>query len=146
MEPPSSPSSNITAPPDYHETSQRLAKLIAEAMTCRFALLHYDSASKSMIEWCWPVDSDGKKIPLYHLERYRNGHDFKYPCCICADGGGKGAYIEAAVYPWWNEIDKKTDWTARCALDTCGYRVKINVYFQLLSIGTFQYPQRATEQ
>ncbi|KAG1869345.1 hypothetical protein DFJ58DRAFT_837653 [Suillus subalutaceus] len=53
MEAPSSPSSTITAPPDYHKTARRLAKLIAVAMTCRFALLHYDSASKSMIEWWW---------------------------------------------------------------------------------------------
>jgi hypothetical protein len=50
MEPPSSPSSTITAPPDYGETPRRLAKLIVEAMTCNFALLHYDSATKSMIE------------------------------------------------------------------------------------------------
>ncbi|KAG2097262.1 uncharacterized protein F5147DRAFT_656396 [Suillus discolor] len=134
MEPPSSPSSNITAPPDYRKTSRRLAKLIVEAMTCRFALLHYDSTSKSMIKWYWPVDSDGKKIPPSHLEKYRNGHDFKYLCCLCADGGGKGVYVETAVYSWWNEIDKKIDWTARCASDTCGYR------------GTFQYPQRDTEQ
>ncbi|KAG2145923.1 hypothetical protein DEU56DRAFT_910211 [Suillus clintonianus] len=53
MEPPSSPSSTITAPPDCHETALMLAKLSAEAMICHFALLHYDSVSKSMIEWCW---------------------------------------------------------------------------------------------
>lgn len=53
MEPPSSPSSTITAPPDYGETPRRLAKLIVEAMTCTFALLHYDSTTKSMIEWYW---------------------------------------------------------------------------------------------
>jgi hypothetical protein len=53
METPSSPSSTITAPPDDHENIQRLAKLIVEAMTCRFAVLHYDSASKSMVAWCW---------------------------------------------------------------------------------------------
>ncbi|KAG2105836.1 uncharacterized protein F5147DRAFT_654078 [Suillus discolor] len=43
MEAPSSPSSIITAPPDYHESALRLTKLITEAMTCHFALLHYDS-------------------------------------------------------------------------------------------------------
>ncbi|KAG2125336.1 hypothetical protein DEU56DRAFT_759366 [Suillus clintonianus] len=146
MEPPSSPSSTITAPPDYRENSRRLAKLIAEAMTCRYALLHYDSASKSMIEWYWPADSDGERIPPSHLEKYRNGHDFKYPCCLCADGGGRGAYMEAAVYSWRNEIAGKTDWIARCASDICGYRVRIDVYFQLSSLGTFQYPQRDPEQ
>ncbi|KAG1834611.1 hypothetical protein EV424DRAFT_1341397 [Suillus variegatus] len=122
MEPPSSPSSTITAPPDYGETPRRLAKLIVEAMTCTFALLHYDSTTKSMIEWYWPVDGDGKKIPPSNLEKYRNGHNFRYPCCICADGGGRGAYVEAAVYSWWDEIAGKIDWTARCVSDTCGYR------------------------
>ncbi|KAG1887690.1 hypothetical protein F4604DRAFT_1916503 [Suillus subluteus] len=124
MEPPSSPSSTITAPPDYRENSRRLAKLIAEAMTCRFALLHYDSASKSMIEWGWPVDGNGKKILPSHLEKYRDGHNFKYPCCLCADGGERGA----------------------CASDICGYRVKIDMYFRRSTSGTFQYPQRDTEQ
>ncbi|KAG1837176.1 hypothetical protein DFJ58DRAFT_734530 [Suillus subalutaceus] len=60
MGPPSSPSSTITSPPDYHETARRLAKLIAEAMTCPIALLHYDSASKSMTEWCWIVSTFGE--------------------------------------------------------------------------------------
>ncbi|KAG2737122.1 hypothetical protein P692DRAFT_201813083 [Suillus brevipes Sb2] len=53
METPSSPSSTITAPPDCHETARMLAKLTTEAVICQSALLHYDSVSKSMIEWCW---------------------------------------------------------------------------------------------
>lgn len=53
MEAPSSPSSTITAPPDYTETARRLAKMIVEAMTCDFAFMHYDSASEYMIEWRW---------------------------------------------------------------------------------------------
>ncbi|OJA16861.1 hypothetical protein AZE42_09972 [Rhizopogon vesiculosus] len=142
MEAPSSPSSIITAAPDYSETSQRLAKLIAEAMTCGFALLHYDSASKSMIEWCWPTDGDGKKILPSGLEKYHDEYNFRYPCCICADGGGRGAYVEAAVYPWWNKSTKKTDWTTRCASDRCGYQVKIDMYFQLSSLATTRYPRR----
>jgi hypothetical protein len=63
------------------------------------------------------------------------------------------------VYSWWNETAGKIDWTARCVSDTCGYRgqyihvqetpyshrtVKIDQYFQLPSIGTFQYPQRGS--
>ncbi|KAG0695160.1 hypothetical protein DFH29DRAFT_880205 [Suillus ampliporus] len=43
METPSSPSSAITAPPNYHETTVMFAKLATEAMTCHFSLLHYDS-------------------------------------------------------------------------------------------------------
>ncbi|KAG2757848.1 hypothetical protein P692DRAFT_20711473 [Suillus brevipes Sb2] len=131
MEPPSSPCSTITAPPDCHETSRRLAKLIAEAMTCRFALLHYDSASGSMVEWCWPADGDGERVPLSSLEKYRDEHELRYPCCLCADGGGRKAYVEAAVYPWWNEVDKNTDWIVRCASDGCGYRVTIGIYFRI---------------
>ncbi|KAG2740364.1 hypothetical protein P692DRAFT_20753508 [Suillus brevipes Sb2] len=122
MEPPSSPSSTITIPPDCHEDAQRLAKMIAEAMTCRFALLHYDRASKSMVEWCWPADGEGKKIPPCDLEKYRETHDFKYPCCLCADSGGIGAYVETAVYSWWNETAEKSLRIARCASDTCGYQ------------------------
>ncbi|KAG1892476.1 hypothetical protein F4604DRAFT_1672480 [Suillus subluteus] len=122
MEPPSSPSSIITTPPACHETAQKLAKLIAEAKTCCFALLHYDSASESMVEWCWPADCEGKKVPPSNLEKHREKYDFRYPCCVCADGSGRGAYIEVAVYPWWNKTTNNTFWTARCASDRCGYQ------------------------
>ncbi|KAG1873146.1 hypothetical protein F4604DRAFT_1681201 [Suillus subluteus] len=130
MEAPSSPSSTITAPPDYRETSQRLAKLIVEAMTCGFAFLHYDSTSRSMIEWCWPLDTDGEKIPPSGLERYRDKYEFRYPCCLCADERERGAYTEAAVYSWWDRSTNKVEWTARCTSDRCGYRA------------TFRYPPR----
>ncbi|KAG1845649.1 hypothetical protein F4604DRAFT_1688633 [Suillus subluteus] len=122
MEVPSSPASIITAPPEYHETAQRLGKLIAEAKTCHFALLHYDGISKSMVDWFWPADRDGKKIPPSDLEVHRDVYNFRYPCCLCADGGGRGAYVESAVYSWWNKDTKKIDWTVRCASDTCGYQ------------------------
>jgi hypothetical protein len=54
MEQPPSPSST-TATPDCHEFAQRLGKMIAEAIACCSALLHYDSASQSMVKWCWWV-------------------------------------------------------------------------------------------
>ncbi|KAG2112779.1 hypothetical protein DEU56DRAFT_762022 [Suillus clintonianus] len=132
MEAPSSPSSTITAPPDFHEAARRLARMIAEAMTCDFALMHYDSASESMIEWYWPIGCDGKKIPPSHLEMHRDGYDYRFPCCLCADGGGRGAYVESAVYSWWDEGTKKTDWTARCTTNRCGYQG--SVFFILKKI------------
>ncbi|KAG2740829.1 hypothetical protein P692DRAFT_20752477 [Suillus brevipes Sb2] len=122
MEPPSSPSSTITAPPNDSENAMRLAKMIAEAMTCRFALLHYDSASKSMVEWCWPADHHGTKIPPSGLEKYRNKYEFRFPCCLCADSGGRETYVEAAVYSWWDKATQRTYWTARCASNMCGYQ------------------------
>ncbi|KAG1786224.1 uncharacterized protein HD556DRAFT_1507598 [Suillus plorans] len=142
MEPPSSPSSTITIPPDCREDAQRLAKMITEAMTCHLALLHYDRASKSMVEWCWPADGEGKKIPPCNLEKYRETHDFKYPCCLCADSGGIGAFVETAVYSWWNETAEKSRRIARCASDTCGYQVKIDTYFPIAPFAAFQYPRR----
>ncbi|KAG1866144.1 hypothetical protein F4604DRAFT_1928154 [Suillus subluteus] len=142
MEPPSSPSSTITIAPNCHEFAQRSGKLIAEAMTCRFALLHYDSASKSMVEWCWPADGEGKKIPPSDFEKSREEYNFQYPCCLCAGEGGKEAYVEAAVYPWWDSITKKTRWTARCVSDTCGYQVKIDMHFRLAPLAALQYPRR----
>lgn len=63
------------------------------------------------------------------------------------------------MYSWWDEIAGKIDWTARCVSDTCGYRgqcihaqeapyshrtVKIDRYFRLPCVGTFQYPQRGS--
>ncbi|KAG1888620.1 hypothetical protein F4604DRAFT_1674281 [Suillus subluteus] len=114
MEAPSSPSSTITAPPDYHEAARQLARMIAEAMTCDFALMHYDSVSGSIIEWCWPIGCDGKKIPPSHLEMHRDGYDFRFLCCLCTDGSGRGVYVESAVYSWWDEGAEKTHWTASC--------------------------------
>ncbi|KAG1817879.1 hypothetical protein EV424DRAFT_1347774 [Suillus variegatus] len=125
MEPPSSPSSTITIPPDCREDAQRLAKMITEAMTCHLALLHYDRASKSMVEWCWPADGKGKKIP---------------PCDL--ENGGIGAFVETAVYSWWNETAEKSRRIARCTSDTCGYQVKIDTYFPIAPFAAFQYPRR----
>ncbi|KAG1843768.1 hypothetical protein F4604DRAFT_1938005 [Suillus subluteus] len=142
MEAPSSPSSTITAPPDYKETAQRIGRLIAEAKTCNLTLLHYDGASKSMVDWFWPADGDGKKIPPFDLEIHRDEYNFRYPCCICADGGGRGEYVESAVYSWWDKDTDQTDWTARCASDRCGYKVKMDMYFRLPTVATFQYPRR----
>ncbi|KAG2125098.1 hypothetical protein DEU56DRAFT_759433 [Suillus clintonianus] len=122
MATPSSPSSAITAPPDYHETAVTFAKLATEAMTCHFALLHYDSTSKSMIEWCWPDDDKGQKVPLSDFEKYRDE--------------------QAAVYPWRDKDTNKTQWNARCARDICGYRVKIDKYYDRSSLVTFNYPLR----
>ncbi|KAG1754738.1 uncharacterized protein EDB91DRAFT_1076844 [Suillus paluster] len=58
-------------------------------MTCRLTLLHYDSVSKSMVEWCWPADGEGRKIPPSDLEKYCKEYDIRYPCCLCTDGGGR---------------------------------------------------------
>ncbi|KAG2739664.1 hypothetical protein P692DRAFT_20755022 [Suillus brevipes Sb2] len=145
MEPPSSPSSTITAPPDCHETAQMLAKLSAEAMICHFALLHYDSVSKSMVEWCWPSDNDGKKVPLSNFDEYREEHKFQYPCCLCASSSGE-KYTEVAVYSWREKATNKTYWYARCATDECGYRVEIEAYYHQSSVGTFNYPLREHEK
>ncbi|KAG1846033.1 hypothetical protein F4604DRAFT_1688526 [Suillus subluteus] len=125
MEAPSSPSSTITAPPDCRETARRLAKLIVEAMFCDFALLHYDSASKSMVEWWWPIDGDGNKVLPFNLEIHHEEYELKYPCCLCADGRGRTAYIECVVYSWRNKDTGQFYWTAR-----------------LPTITTFQYPRR----
>ncbi|KAG2753753.1 hypothetical protein P692DRAFT_20722120 [Suillus brevipes Sb2] len=127
MEPPSSPSSTITAPPDNYDAARRLAKMSTEAMVSSTALLHYDNTSGSMVEWCWPADSEGKKILPSNFGKHRDEYEFRYPCCLCADGGGKAAYVEAAVYPWWNNTMKQTQWTARCASDKCGYQ-EVRVY------------------
>ncbi|KAG1845196.1 hypothetical protein F4604DRAFT_1688813 [Suillus subluteus] len=155
MDPPSSPSSTITAAPDCCEDARRLAKMIVEAMTCHFALLHYDRASKSMVEWYWPADGEGKMIPPSDLEKGREKYDFRYPCWLCADSGGSEAYVETAVYSWWNEDAKKSHWnedakkshwTARCASDTCGYQVKIDTYFKTMPWVAFQYPRRGPKE
>ncbi|KAG2088021.1 uncharacterized protein F5147DRAFT_658828 [Suillus discolor] len=124
METPSSPSSTITAPPDYHETALMLAKLATEAMTCHFALLHHDSVSELMTEWYWPNDDEGKKVPLSNFEN------------------GTREYIEAAVYSWRDKATNKIYWNARCASDRCGYQVKIDTHYHRLSLVTFNYPLR----
>jgi hypothetical protein len=105
-----------------------------------------------------PADGEGKKIPPFDLEKCRDKYDFRYPCCLCADGGGREAYVEAAVYPWWNKTTKNTYWTARCASDKCGYQgqccscsrrshtnhhlVKIDMYSRRAPLAAFQYPRR----
>ncbi|KAG1736912.1 uncharacterized protein EDB91DRAFT_1083257 [Suillus paluster] len=69
-------------------------------MTCRLALLHYDSVSKSMVEWCWPADGEGRKIRPSDLEKYRKEYDIRYPCCLCADGSGREHQIPPVQLEW----------------------------------------------
>ncbi|KAG2343796.1 hypothetical protein BDR05DRAFT_947902 [Suillus weaverae] len=134
MRTPSSASSTITAPLDYHEIALMLAKLATEAMTCYFAILYYNSVLKSMIEWCWPEDGKGKKVQPSNFQKYHNECKFQYLCCLCASSSERGAYTEAAVYPWRDKITNEMHWNARCAADRCGYRV------------TFKYPLRGRVQ
>jgi hypothetical protein len=105
-----------------------------------------------------PADVEGKKIPPSDLERCREEYDFRFPCCLCADGGEKGAYVEAAVYSWWDKTTKDTYWIARCASDICGYRgqycscsrrshinhhlVRMDMYSRLAPLAALRYPQR----
>ncbi|KAG1854517.1 hypothetical protein F4604DRAFT_1932782 [Suillus subluteus] len=146
MEPPSSPSSTITAPPDNSENHRRLAKMIVEAMACSFALLHYDSASKSMVQWSWPADEHGLKVPPSDLEKYRNEYELRFPCCLCADGSGREAYVEAVIYSWWDEAAQRTYWTTRCASSVCGYRVvQMDTYSWHEPLAAFRYPRRVEE-
>ncbi|KAG0692081.1 hypothetical protein DFH29DRAFT_883111 [Suillus ampliporus] len=112
MEPPSSPSSIITAPPDYCEDARR------------------------------PADGEGKKIPPSDLEEHQKEYDFRYPCCLCTDSGGREVYVEAAVYSWWNGTTKMSHCTTRCASNTCRYQVKIDTYFQIAPLAAFQYLRR----
>ncbi|KAG0698887.1 hypothetical protein DFH29DRAFT_877671 [Suillus ampliporus] len=139
MATPSSPSSAITAPLDYHETAVMFAKIATETMTCHSALLHYDSTLKSMTEWCWPDDDKGQKVPLLNFEKYRDEHKFRYLCCLCASSSKREAYTEAAVYLWRDKATNKTYWNARCAYD----RLKIDKYYDRSSLVTFNYPLRA---
>jgi hypothetical protein len=83
-------------------------------------LLDYDTHISMMLYR--PVDIDGEKIPPSDLETYRKTHEFRYPCCLCADERGRGAYTEAAVYSWWDRGADKAEWLTRCASNTCGYR------------------------
>ncbi|KAG0698734.1 hypothetical protein DFH29DRAFT_877802 [Suillus ampliporus] len=128
MATPSSPSSAITAPLDYHETAVTFAKLAMEAMTCHSALLHYDSTSKSMTEWCWPDDDQGQKVPLLNFKKYRDERKFRYPCCLCASSSEREAYTEAAVYPWRDKATNKTYWNARCAYDRFTFNYPLRAY------------------
>jgi hypothetical protein len=164
MEAPSSPSSIITAPLDYHETALMFTEIATEAMTCQFALLHYDSISKSMIKWCWwdtirlsydfwmltylqkcrPGD-EGKKVPLSHFKKYHNEHNFWYPCCLCASSGRR-QYTEVAVYLWRDKVTNKTSWNVRCTSDRCGYwgqhslfLIRLKIQHHLVKIDTYYH-------
>ncbi|KAH7905765.1 hypothetical protein BJ138DRAFT_1164130 [Hygrophoropsis aurantiaca] len=141
MENPPSRSPTITPPHSDEVNTQRLVNLIIEAILSISSVLHYDANTRNMVEWLWPADDENAKIPPSQFNSYRKNHVFKFPCCICADNDGQ--YMESAVYPWWDETIQKTFWTARCAMDNCGYEVRIDQYFKQTSQVTFIYPQKA---
>ncbi|KAG2737663.1 hypothetical protein P692DRAFT_20761204 [Suillus brevipes Sb2] len=148
MERPSSPSSSVITAPLHDENNiRRLARLVTQAMLGPFALLHYDARSQTMVDWAWPTDDQNNMLSPDQFHNYRQERDFRYPCCLCADGmystkETQQNYVESVVYPWWNEISETWIWKVRCAADSCTYQVKIDRYFQLRTQNTQAYPLR----
>ncbi|KAG2744377.1 hypothetical protein P692DRAFT_20744729 [Suillus brevipes Sb2] len=147
MEPPSSPSSTITALSHDEDEIQRIAKFITEALLSTSSLLHFDANSQTMIGWSWPADNDYNMIPLHQFDDYRKSRFLRYPCCLCADMRQQN-YVESIVYSWRDGINGASVWKARCAMDSCGYQVKIEKYFQLWSqsIRVYRLRVSATEK
>lgn len=119
---------------------------------------HLQYISVDITHKCRPNDDEGNKVLPSNFEKYRKEHEFRYPCCLCAEEGGRGAYTEAAVYSWRDKTTDQICWNARCASDQCGYRgqcslflrrsktnyhlVKIDAYYQRSSVVACQYPRR----
>ncbi|KAG2741792.1 hypothetical protein P692DRAFT_20753758 [Suillus brevipes Sb2] len=130
MEPPSSPSSTITELSHDEDNIRRIAILTTQALISTSSLLHFDTKSQTMIDWSWPADDDYNMIPPNQFGNYRKRRHLKYPCCLCAYMTQQN-YVESIVYSWREETEGTLVWRARCAMDICGYQVKINKYFQL---------------
>jgi hypothetical protein len=70
---------------------------------------------------CRPTTRHGHKVHPSRWEAYRQEHDFRYPCCMCATGN---RYVEAAVYQYTRGISRG-EYVAECATGMCGYLGKL---------------------
>ncbi|KAG2092137.1 uncharacterized protein F5147DRAFT_657755 [Suillus discolor] len=132
MDRPSLPSHSSVITPPLHDCDNihRLAKLITQAMLWTFSILYYDAKSKTMVDWDWPADDENNMILPDQFENYRKERNLKYPCCVCTDGTQQ-TYVEAIVYPWWNETTRTWVWITRCATDRCTYEATITKHSRI---------------
>lgn len=100
--------------------------------TANTIILYYDSSSKDLRVWFWPVneiqneDSDEKRIVRVtpsDLVVHRVTHNFHAPSCLCVlDSGSQVDYIESAIYlAGPNHGEDKGQYVMGCATESCGY-------------------------
>jgi len=75
-----------------------------------------------------PVDDAGHRVTPPSLVDYREDHQFRAPCCLCAENNTTASYTESSVYiattgPYFGE------YVAGCALNQCGYLSKCILSF-----------------
>jgi|SRR5258708_7860352 hypothetical protein len=67
-----------------------------------------------------PVTPEGARVTPSDFNSYRNNHDFRAPCCLCASDAPENGYTECAIYiPL--EGQYKGEYVAGCAFNRCGY-------------------------
>lgn len=85
-------------------------------------ILHYDAESNDLRAWFWPVDDVGHRVTPSGLSGYRETHEFKAPCCLCAaETTAIANYTETVIYIAADAGPYHGSYVAGCAFNRCGY-------------------------
>lgn len=76
-----------------------------------------------------PVSQEGERVTPTDLLNHRANHDFRAPCCLCADVSSIHAagYTESDIYIADNG-PYSGEYVAGCASKSCGYLGNVTVF------------------
>ncbi|KIM78742.1 hypothetical protein PILCRDRAFT_90500 [Piloderma croceum F 1598] len=95
-------------------------------------IFHFDPASGDLQAQFWPVTLEGARVTPSNFNSYRNNHNFRAPCCLCASDAPENGYTECAVYiPLEGQHQGE-----------CGYIVCIERWYSRRGLLIDQYPRR----
>ncbi|KAI0038237.1 hypothetical protein FA95DRAFT_1684707 [Auriscalpium vulgare] len=105
-------------------------------------ILEFVSSEERLVEWAWPVNEDGERVPPSELVAHRNTHCFKGPGCLCAAlDPDPNAFTEAAIFRV-RTGRLSGNWVAACAHGVCRYFYIIERIYPRQGILVKRYPRR----
>ncbi|KAG1793447.1 uncharacterized protein HD556DRAFT_1308593 [Suillus plorans] len=94
MSAPSSPCSMCSTLLEF-KADPNVVNMLVKILTSRHGVLHYHGQTGELATFQWPTTKFGHKIHPSRFALYREVHNFRYPCCLCATGG---RYVEASIF------------------------------------------------
>ncbi|KAG1851798.1 hypothetical protein C8R48DRAFT_676384 [Suillus tomentosus] len=116
MSAPSSPCSTCSTLPEF-KADPNMVNMLVKILTSRHGVLHYHGQTGELATFQWPTTRFGHKIHPSRFAAYREVHNFRYPCCLCAMGG---RYVESSIFQRTRGV-YQGQYVAECATSTCGY-------------------------
>ncbi|KAJ3523299.1 hypothetical protein NMY22_g11501 [Coprinellus aureogranulatus] len=109
-------------------------------------ILQYDDRTGNLRPWAWP-SVNGIPVRPNDLDKHRHTHYFKGPTCPCSFKNGPSSFTEAKIGLAQTVMQPANaqclgQYVAVCALQHCGYLVRLERYFGHPKLVTIEYRER----